>query len=69
MVLENEQLIEVLLEKYKKAKEHSDLVFLRKIVVVNVQKPLEDANLNFSKEQFNSFVDVVLEDWINEFKE
>ena len=66
MILENTQLTENLLERYKKAKDPNDLVILRKIIEVHVQKPLEDANLNlnFSKEQFDEFVDVVLEDWI-----
>ena len=61
MILENTKLAENLLERYKKTKDPNDLVILRKIIEVNVQKPLEDANLNFSKEEFNNFVDVVLE--------
>lgn len=67
MILENTQLAENLLERYKKAKDPNDLVILRKIIEVNAQKSLEDANLNFSKEEFNNFVDVVLEGFTEDY--
>lgn len=63
MILENAQLTENLLEKYKKAKDPNDLVILRKIIEVNLQKPLEDANIQFSKEEFDEFVEKVLKDF------
>ncbi len=67
MILENTQIAENLLERYKKAKDPNDLVILRKIIEVNAQKLLEDANFNFSKEEFNNFVDVVLEDFTEDY--
>lgn len=67
MILENTQLAENLLERYKKTKDPNDLVILRKIIEVNAQKSLEDANLNFSKEEFNNFVDAVLEGFTEDY--
>lgn len=63
MILENTQLAENLLERYKKTKDPNDLVILRKIIEVNVQKPLEDANIQFSKKEFDEFVEKVLKDF------
>lgn len=63
MILENAQLTENLLEKYKKAKDPNDLVILRKIIEVNLQKPLEDANIQFSRKEFDEFVEKVLKDF------
>ena len=63
MVLDNAQLTENLLERYKITKDPSDLVILRKIIEVNVQKPLEDADIQFSKEEFDEFVEKVLKDF------
>lgn len=63
MILENAQLYENLLERYKIAKDPNDLVILRKIIEVNLQKPLEDANIQFSKEEFDVFVEFVLKDF------
>ena len=62
MILENAQLYENLLERYKIAKDPNDLVILKKIIEVNLQKPLEDANIQFSKEEFDAFVEFVLKD-------
>ena len=63
MILENTQLTENLLERYKITKDPNDLVILRKIIEVNLQKPLEDANIQFSKEEFDVFVEFVLKDF------
>lgn len=66
MILENAQLYENLLERYKIAKDPNDLVIIRKIIEVNLQKPLEDANIQFSKEEFDVFVEEVLKDFTEE---
>lgn len=66
MILENTQLTENLLERYKITKDPNDLVILRKIIEVNVQKALEDKNIQFSRNEFDDFVRVVLEDVIED---
>lgn len=66
MILENTQLTENLLERYKITKDPNDLLILRKIIEVNVQKALEDNNIQFSRKEFDDFVRVVLEDVIED---